>query len=77
MKPRRVKVLWDDAETDDGWQSTKSLSESPTRKVVSIGWVIIDKPTYIVLASDQGLNDDETNRRITIPKAWITKTTRL
>lgn len=78
-KPHRKRVLvqWDDAETSDGWESVKTLQDSPTRSVISLGWIVQDKPTYIVLAADYGHVDDETNRRLTIPRAWINKITRI
>lgn len=74
---RPVLVYWDDAQTEDGWESTKSLTPSQTRSVASIGWIIKDEPTYLLLAADKGVADDDTNRRLTIPKAWINKITHL
>lgn len=72
-----VRVEWTDAESSDEWMDVKSVTDSPTRKVVSAGWLIRKEPTYIILASDLGLNDTDTGRRITIPRAWIDKTIHL
>lgn len=72
-----VRITWDDAETSEGWEPTKTIRDSGTRTVVSVGWLIAETPTYIIIAADKGQNDDDTNRRLTIPRAWIIKTTRL
>lgn len=73
-----VRVEWQDAESDsDGWTDIRQITDSPTRKVVSIGWLIKKEPTRLVLASDLGMNDTDCGRRLTIPRAWVDKLTTL
>ena len=82
-KPRQrsryplVRIEWSDAESDDPWEDVKTLRESITRQVVSAGFLILETDTSLVLGRSYGKNDDETEGRLTIPKSWITKLTKL
>jgi len=66
-----VKVVWDDAVTDVGWE----VDSSPAlERVTSVGFIMSENEHQVVLAADIS-NDKEdnvhTNRRIAIPLAWI------
>lgn len=77
-----VLVEWQDALTDSGWSTTTEFSPALIR---SIGWKISDTDKALILASDIGDETDsttktvttETNRRIAIPKDWVTKETEI
>lgn len=70
-------VTWQDAVADVGWSDTTELK---THTITSAGWKISENPTTIVLGSDISDARDETtkavttetNRRIAIPRDWIT-----
>lgn len=66
-----VKIVWDDAVTDVGWE----VDVSPNlERVTSVGFIMSENEQQIVLAADIS-NDKEdnvhTNRRIAIPVPWI------
>lgn len=72
-----LRIEWTDAESDDGWEDARAVRESSTRQVVSVGHLILETPTSLIIARSYGPNDDSTEGRLTIPKAWIQKRTRL
>lgn len=66
-----VKIVWDDAVTDVGWESESAIK---LERVSSVGWIIEENEHQIVLAADASLDRHDnvhTNRRIAIPLAWI------
>lgn len=66
-----VKVVWDDAVTDVGWE----VDVSPNlERVTSVGFIMSENEHQIVLAADISNDRDDnvhTNRRIAIPLAWV------
>lgn len=68
-------VEWLDAVTDTGWAHPKD--DLVLHKCLSVGWIIRETKQEIVLAADTsdpecGDDDFEVNRRIAIPKSWVT-----
>jgi hypothetical protein len=70
-------VEWKDACVDLGWSSNHA---SQSASITSVGWKIHEDDKTFVLGSDIGDDVDETtkvvttetNRRIAIPKDWVT-----
>lgn len=70
-----VLVQWNDANVNLGWDTEITQVEA----IHSVGWKIHEDKKSIVLAADVGdkprpLHPEttETNRRIAIPKDWVT-----
>lgn len=66
-----VKIVWDDAVTDVGWEDESAIK---LERVSSVGWVLEENEQQIVLAADTSLDrhgNVHTNRRIAIPVPWI------
>lgn len=70
--PKLCVILWVDAVTDTGWDVGKSHTK--VDDVLSIGWLVHQSDTEIILASDISMDREgllHTNRRIAIPAQWI------
>lgn len=65
-------IEWLDAVADTGWKA--HADAEPCQAVASVGLLVAEDDTRVVLAGSWGLNDGtmETNNRMTIPKGWIT-----
>lgn len=63
-----VYVEWVDAVSDGGWEDNVKVDIHP---VCSIGFLIAETKEGICLAST--VSKDNSNARMHIPKAWITK----
>lgn len=65
-------IVWKDAVADVGWKTVDEVSETHT--IVSVGLVVLETDTELVLAGSWGGDPEdelETNNRITIPKGWV------
>lgn len=67
MKKKLLYVEWTDATTSDGWETGHDLE---THLIKSVGFLIKTTKKDLVLAADW--SEPETNRRLAIPRAWIT-----
>lgn len=63
-----VYVEWVDAVSDGGWEDSVKVDIHP---VCTIGFLIAETKEGICLAST--VSGDNSNARMHIPKAWITK----
>lgn len=75
-----IEVTWGDAETDQGWEDTRSVKLKDDPPAHSTGVIIAEDDHRIILAADMspsGKDTDQCNRRITIWKKNIIKRTRL
>lgn len=71
-----VTVTWMDACASNGWEDHRQ-AKTKTAHIKSIGWVgsSPDTKTTLVLYADkahENAEDHDSNRRIAIPKGWIT-----
>lgn len=65
-----VRVRWVDAETSMGWESISDISATvPT--VTSVGFLVADSDTCIIIASTIGAEFTDCNSRIAIPLGMI------
>lgn len=64
-----IYVEWLDAVAGCGWQAIDLVDGIHLCK--TIGYLIKEDPSYIVLAST--VSDNESNCRLSIPTAWIKK----
>ena len=65
-------IEWLDAVASTGWQ--RKAAADPCQACTSIGYLVVEDETRVVLGGTWGMNGDEmeTNNRMTIPKGWIT-----
>lgn len=66
-----VKIIWDDAVTDVGWED---VNLTKIERVSSVGWIVDENEKQIILAADISQDRDDnthTNRRIAIPLSWV------
>lgn len=67
-----MKVEWVDAVVSGGWEVGKANSKVDL--VTSIGWLLDETDTEVVLAADISTDMEgllHTNRRLAIPAQWI------
>lgn len=66
-----MMIEWIDAVSEIGWENE---TERPDMRVRSLGYVVHEDESVICLAADVGHDSAEDhNRRLWIPKAWITR----
>ena len=63
-----VKVLWRDAETSHGWEEVSEFEAGPPL-AITVGILITDKPTFIVVANTK--SGDMVNGTMKIPRKMI------
>ena len=63
-----LEVVWDDAETSNGWENPKTPEPS---LALSLGFLVAESDKHIILASTICKGDNNTNCRIQIPKAMV------
>lgn len=70
--PKLLKVEWLDAAASVGWETEPT--DHRVHPITSIGWLTFEDPGQIILSADTSTVDGrtDTNRRMAIPKAWIT-----
>lgn len=51
-----VELVWDDACSDAGWQTTKQIKFEP-QKVVTVGLLIAENKDYIIIAHTYSADD--------------------
>ncbi len=68
-KPLMVAVLWEDAETDSGWD-THDSKEATAPIVLTVGFLVKESRGAIVVASTVD-SDISNNSRILIPSRMI------
>ncbi len=65
-----VKVRWVDAETGDGWEHIDELEcEAPV--VTTIGYLVKETPTAVMVASTIDKDHSMCNARIVIPRGMV------
>jgi hypothetical protein len=65
-----VIVTWIDAATESGWTDTDEAHDFVPPECQTMGYLVADKPDYIVLAQSYGGN--EMGNRWTIPRGMVT-----
>jgi hypothetical protein len=67
-----VKILWQDAETDDGWKLDSEL-EPKEHTCVTVGFLIRRERKFYLVASTISINGDEpeTCSRMQIPRGMV------
>lgn len=51
-----VELVWDDACSDAGWQTTKQIKFEP-QKVVTVGLLIAENKDYLIIAHTYSADD--------------------
>lgn len=68
-----LEVTWFDANAKSGWGSREEYNQHDIAPVVSIGYLLRESKRSITLVSSQGVDWDDVNGAIAIPKSWIAK----
>ena len=63
-----VEIVWDDACSDAGWQTTKHIKFEP-QIVVTVGFLIAENKSYLILAHTY--SEDDFVGWFQIPKGMI------
>lgn len=64
-------IEWHDACVDVGWEDGDN--ELSAARVFTVGKVMSETDTQIVVAGTFSADDNQTNNRMVIPKDWVTK----
>jgi len=78
-KYKLVYIKWCDACTRQGWHTEEEAfdwAESFDWHVESVGWVLRETKTFILIASQITENEDlsvTSNKLLKIPKTWVIK----
>lgn len=62
-------VVWQDTETDSGWEDISEGTKARPRICHSVGWLVHRDESCVILA--QTIHEDQMNGRICIPAAWL------
>ncbi len=70
---RLVQVKWTDAESHYKWADLADAIKETDMFCVSIGWVLLDAPDRLVIASSISLQEDAemVSGHLTIPKGMV------
>lgn len=68
-KFKHVKIVWDDAESSDGWEGIPDKLEP--KLVTTVGFLIVETDKHVLVAGSVGHGDEDCNNRLQIPKAMI------
>ena len=69
-----VRVLWQDAQSDDGWNDKEKMdkwAKEPLPLCDTVGWLHSESDDTILVIGTT--SPDEYMHCLKIPKAWITK----
>lgn len=68
-----VLIVWEDAESNDTWVALKDVTHDDPTNVASIGWLVKETPTRIVLVASIDLSNekDMVSGHVTIPKTQV------
>lgn len=69
--PPLVRIEWLDAITsaDNGWKDRKLVAAQKPPKVVTVGYLLADTPTYLTVAAT--ISGDDVGGDVTIPKGMV------
>lgn len=75
MKRKLLYVLWEDAcsMSGGGWHSMEDLENMSPLPIHTIGWLVKETKTYLVLASHLDGGGFTGSGDLCVPKAWIKK----
>ena len=65
-----LMVTWQDAISDGGWTPKKEVKEM-LPLILSVGWLVRKTRQVVILHADAGRDDEDTNRRVEIPRSLI------
>ena len=65
----KVIIVWDDAESSDGWDGIPDKLEP--KLVISMGHLIFETDKHVLIAASVGHGDEDCNNRLQIPKSMI------
>lgn len=65
-----LMVTWQDAISDSGWQTRAEVKELAPL-ILSVGWLVRKNKRVLILHADAGREDEDTNRRVEIPRSLI------
>ena len=68
-KFKQVRIVWDDAESSDGWDGIPDKLDP--KLVTTIGFLLLETEKHVLLAASVGHGDEDCNNRLQIPKAMI------
>jgi len=68
-KFKPVFIVWDDAESSDGWETPPDKLEE--RLCYTLGYLVLESPTHVLVAATVDKEHETTNNRLQIPKAMI------
>lgn len=78
-EPRLVQVRWLDSMAYDRWDSRSSIKDKLTEsdgglEHITVGWLIDDTETHIIIASSRHSTEDVWNGAMAIPRAVVLDT---
>lgn len=77
MKRHHAYVIkWDDSAALKGWRAMAHAAQHCTAEITSIGWLVAETKTHMTITTSIA-GDGQVMDALTIPKAAITKRTRL
>ena len=68
-KFKPVFIVWDDAESSDGWEAPPDKLEE--RLCYTLGYLILESDAHVLVAATIDKEHETTNNRLQIPKAMI------
>ena len=76
-QPKRVVIVeWDDAHAgEDGWSKWEPKTHHKARKIVSVGFVLVDNEIGISLCASKDAVADTIDNMTFIPRSCITEVT--
>jgi hypothetical protein len=67
--PRLLRILWLDAYAENEWCFDQP--EIQPQRCVTVGYLMAESDSYLLLAATLGLGDHQSNARFAIPKGCI------
>lgn len=68
---RIVEIHWKDACGRGGWGSVQEYMQHSTASVMTVGYLLKDESDQVTVCTSQGIDIDDVNQAISIPKAWV------
>lgn len=71
-QPKEIVLIeWVDAESDVGWETPSPDDADELPICESIGWIIKEEATFLIIAADHDDTNGHYNRRIKIPLGMV------